>query len=391
MHCPSCGTLLDAGARFCGGCGKPVELAAGGLTTGSEDTLPVSPSGQRGAAQELPPTVHGAPAPAIPPTAQPAVQPRIPATNRPLHPDELVGRTLNDRYQVLRKIGAGGFGAVFEGLQTRTNRRVALKVLYPHMTRDPNIVARFRREAKTAASLRDAHTVITYDFDETPDGVLYIAMELVEGRSLQSELADSGGIAPLRALEIIDQMCSSLAEAHTHGIVHRDIKPENVMLEQRPGAPDYVKLLDFGIAKIMHGEGAKTAKLTAMGQTVGTLEYMSPEQLAGEALDGRSDIYAVGVLLYQCLTGSLPFEGPPTVIIHGHMHKTPTPPSQLKPGVPPQLESLVLACLAKERDDRPSDVVALRQALRSARAALEERTSTRPPTSRGQAPVAALS
>src|SRR5262249_53738696 len=153
------------------------------------------------------------------------------------------------------KLGQGGFGAVYRGRQTVVGREVALKVLHPDMARDANLLARFRREGAVACNLRDAHTITTYDFDQTPEGVLYIAMELLKGRSLHDVFQDEAPLAWLRVFHILEQMCSSLGEAHRQGIVHRDIKPENVYLEDRPGHADYVKVLDFGIAKIVGGDG----------------------------------------------------------------------------------------------------------------------------------------
>jgi len=276
------------------------------------------------------------------------------------------GRVLNGRYRVARRIGEGGFGAVYEGVQLQMDRRVALKILHPHMTREPKLVARFRREAKAACNLRDAHTIITYDFDQTEDGILYLAMELLEGRSLLAELMRGGPLAPARAVFLVDQICSSLAEAHARGVVHRDIKPENIFLEDRASQRDYVKVLDFGIAKIMTGDSGDSPSLsglTAAGQTLGTLEYMSPEQLAGSTLDGRSDLYSLGVMLYQMLVGRLPFSGPPTALISAHLTQTPQRPSLVRPGVPVKLDRVVMRCLEKEPAQRFPDVAALRAEL----------------------------
>ena len=193
--------------------------------------------------------------------------------------DPVVGMTLNGRYVVQSKIGEGGFGAVYRGIQKGTNRVVAIKLLHPEMTRDQNVVERFRREGNVLCRLKDAHTVTTYDFDQTPDGTLFMAMELLEGNSLHDLFAQEAPIGWRRMLKIISEMCSSLAEAHAMGIVHRDLKPENVHLEKRSGNDDFVKILDSGIAKMLRGDGnsANAPQLTAMGQTLGTLEYMSPE------------------------------------------------------------------------------------------------------------------
>jgi serine/threonine-protein kinase len=283
----------------------------------------------------------------------------------PVSLDSLVGRTLNNRYIVKRKIGEGGFGAVFEGMQVATERSVALKVLHPQSVSDATVVARFRREAEACSKLRNPHTVIIYDFDQTEDGVLYLAMELVRGQSLQ-DIQRASGIIPVdRCLRILDQVAEALGEAHAKGIVHRDMKPENIMVEVREGE-DFVKVLDFGIAKIKSGDGGKDAPaLTAIGQTVGTLEFMSPEQLRGKPLDGRSDIYALGMVAYEMLTGELPFKKSKstTEIIQYHLQEPPPPPSSLKPEaeIPTTVDELVQKMCAKSRDDRHRNTDDLRQ------------------------------
>jgi len=275
----------------------------------------------------------------------------------------MVGRTLNKRYQVGEKVGEGGFGAVFRGKQLATGREVALKILHPYNLADKTIVARFRREAEACSRLRNQHTVITYDFDETDDGVLYLAMEMLHGKSLHHLERSEGKLNPDRVLRIIDQVAEALGEAHLNGIVHRDMKPENVFIE-RQGDEDYVKVLDFGIAKMMTDDRG-TAALTAVGQTLGTLEFMSPEQLRGMPLDGRSDIYALGIMAYEMLTGELPFKDAktPVQIINFHMQKAPPPPSRMKPElqIPPYVDEVILKMVQKDRESRHADTNALRE------------------------------
>ena len=276
--------------------------------------------------------------------------------------DPFIGTVLNNRYLVETKLGQGGFGAVYKGKQTIVGREVALKVLHPDMARDANLVARFRREGAVACNLRDAHTVTTYDFDQTPDGVLYIAMELLTGKSLHDIFYDEAPLPWRRVLRVLEQMCSSLGEAHRQGIVHRDIKPENIYLEDRPGAKDYVKVLDFGIAKIIRGDigGNAAPQLTATGQTLGTLEYMSPEQLMGKQLDGRSDLYAMGVLCYELMIGHLPFPEArgPAELIAAQLKKIPPAPSVANPAgdIPPDVDAIILRMLEKDRNKRYQDV-----------------------------------
>jgi serine/threonine-protein kinase len=289
--------------------------------------------------------------------------------SRPVGDEVYLGQTLNNRFKIESKIGEGGFGAVYRGVQLATGRKVALKLLHPEMTKDENLVARFRREGMVLCNLRDAHTITTYDFDQTPDGTLYIAMELLEGKSLHQVFHEEAPLEWKRMFKILTEMCSSLAEAHAQGIVHRDLKPENVYLEHRPGNPEFVKILDFGIAKVMRGESIdpQSPQLTATGQTLGTLEYMSPEQLMGKQLDGRSDVYALGVVAYEMITGRLPFPDAkgPAGLITAQLKQTPQPPSQAlaKAVLPPAADRAILRCLEKSKDQRFADVSALATAL----------------------------
>jgi serine/threonine-protein kinase len=284
--------------------------------------------------------------------------------------DEIyINQVLNNRFKVESKIGEGGFGAVYRGVQLATGRKVALKLLHPEMTKDENLVARFRREGMVLCNLRDAHTITTYDFDQTPDGTLYIAMELLEGKSLHQIFHEEAPLDWRRVFKILTEMCSSLAEAHTQGIVHRDLKPENIYLESRSGNPEFVKILDFGIAKVMRGDSIdpQSPQLTATGQTLGTLEYMSPEQLMGKPLDGRSDVYALGVLAYEMITGRLPFPDAkgPAGLITAQLKQTPLAPSQalVNSTLPKAADRAILKCLEKDKNNRYPDVSALAAAL----------------------------
>ncbi|MFL5308617.1 MAG: serine/threonine-protein kinase [Polyangia bacterium] len=358
FRCPHCAAEVDDGARFCGACGRPISATAimerGGAASvpaPGATTIRVSP-----APKEAPVPAPAASVPSAAP-ARPAVRPAA----QPL--ENLIGRTLNHRYLVEDKIGEGGFGAVFRGKQIATGREVALKILHPHNVADQTIVARFRREAEACSKLRDIHTVTTYDFDETPDGILYLAMELLRGQSLHQVQKSNGPLGVARVLKIVDQVAASLAEAHANGIVHRDMKPENVFIETREGE-DHVKVLDFGIAKVV-GDDRSVPALTAVGQTLGTLEFMSPEQLRGQKLDGRSDIYALGMMSYEMLTGALPFASAksPIDIINFHMRQEPPAPSTLNSSVaiPPAVDAIILKMVAKERDKRFAGAPALRE------------------------------
>jgi serine/threonine protein kinase len=380
--CAKCKSPADAEAHFCGVCGSALPVAPPPPAASPHfDQLLDRVSG-------LPKSIpHVSPAFGIPVPIPAARSGAISApTPSPLGRDpvgvsldRLVGRTLNNRYLVKRKIGEGGFGAVFEGMQVATERPVALKVLHPQSVADPTVVARFRREAESCSKLRNPHTVVIYDFDQTEDGVLYLAMELVRGQSLQDIQRASGTIPIERCLRILDQVADALGEAHAKGIVHRDMKPENIMVEIRDGE-DFVKVLDFGIAKIKSGDGGKDAPaLTAIGQTVGTLEFMSPEQLRGKQLDGRSDIYALGMVAYEMLTGELPFKKSKstTEIIQFHLQEAPPAPSSLKPEaeIPPAVDELVQKMCAKACDDRHTTTDHLRQNIEEALKSMDSRAT----------------
>ena len=406
--CPHCSNEIDDGARFCGVCGRPITQTAeaavaargpsaagrtaadisGSFAPAPPSAVPtlVAPSPSASASVPLPtaaPAPAPAPAPRPAPAARPAPasrpapagQPAAPAAIRgPTQPlENLIGRTLNHRYLVEDKIGEGGFGAVFRGKQIATGREVALKILHPHNVHDETIVARFRREAEACSKLRDPHTVTTYDFDETPDGILYLAMELLRGRALHHLQKAEGPLGSARVLRIMDQVAASLSEAHANGIVHRDMKPENVFIESRAGE-DHVKVLDFGIAKVM-SDDRQVPALTAVGQTLGTLEFMSPEQLRGQKLDGRSDLYALGMMAYEMLTGKLPFQSAktPIDIINFHMKHEAPPPSRLdeKVSVPAAVDAIIVKMVQKDREHRFADANALREEIARAQRSLD--------------------
>ena len=219
---------------------------------------------------------------------------------------DLVGQVVADRYHVLKKLGEGGMGQVYLAEHVKMGRRSAIKVMNPSMVHDPDAVSRFNREAANASRITHPNVCAIYDFGETTDGTIYLAMEFIEGEPLTDLLQREGALAPLRAAHIFVQVADALQAAHDLGIVHRDLKPDNIMLTRARDGADVVKVVDFGIAKAVGGDDSQ--KVTKTGLVVGTPEFMSPEQLAGDKLDGRSDLYSLALVLYRMLTGKLPFE-----------------------------------------------------------------------------------
>ena len=256
--------------------------------------------------------------------------------------DSLIDTLFDGRYRIQRKLGAGGMADVYLAEDQELGRRVAIKILNGRHANDDQFIERFRREAKNAAALNHPNIVSIYDRGEAED-TYYIAMEFLDGRSLK-ELIVGRGAAPINvAIEYARQILSALRFAHRHGIVHRDIKPHNVLVD----GEGRVKVTDFGIAR------AGTSQMTETGSIVGTAQYLSPEQARGGEVDPRSDLYSLGVVLYELLTGKTPFDGDtPVEIAMKHLSNAPKPPSKLRPEVPPQLDKVVLRALAKNPDER---------------------------------------
>ena len=274
-----------------------------------------------------------------------------------LPPDPRIGTVLSGRYRIDALIGEGGMGKVYAAEHVAMHKRLALKVLHRELSVVPELVTRFEREAMAAANIDHANIASATDFGKLEDDSVFIALELVEGRCLRDVIA-AGPIPIRRALGIARQIASALAAAHALSIVHRDLKPENVMLVERNADPDFVKVLDFGVAKVPIGEagGAGPGVLTRIGTVFGTPEYIPPEQALGQPSDGRADLYSLGVMLYEMLTGVRPFTSTSKVNLVG-MHLS-EPPPKLEDrapglGVPDALETLVSRLLKKSATDRP--------------------------------------
>ncbi|MEJ7601080.1 MAG: serine/threonine-protein kinase [Kofleriaceae bacterium] len=305
MNCSSCNTLLDDRAAYCGHCGRhSVSLF-----------------------------------------------------------DPLVGSIIDGRYRVDAKIAVGGFGSIYRATNVTTGDTVALKILHPQFAADPNLSARFRREATALTRLRDSHTVRTYELGEAADGLLYIAMELLDGESLLDRFRARGSLPWRDVMGFLAAACSSLQEAHGLGIVHRDLKPANIFLVK----DGCVKVLDFGIAKLQHGSYSDDgSELTRAGQAIGTLEYMSPEQMIGGDVDPRTDIYTLGVVAYEMITGRRPFcdaTGPTSLVTALLTGTAPPPSALLRETVPRELDAIIMHCLERDAPSRFPDVGQLALAI----------------------------
>jgi serine/threonine-protein kinase len=283
-------------------------------------------------------------------------------------PDPFIGVTVNGKFRVEALLGQGGMGRVYRARHLTLDRPVVLKMLHQAYSDDPQIVQRFQREARAASKLNHPNSIAVLDFGNAEDGTLFMAMEFLGGRDLARVISEDFPLGDARIARIGAQILSALAEAHVQGVIHRDLKPENVMVEPRRDEPDFVKVLDFGIAKII-SPGAGEPKLTQAGLVCGTPEYMSPEQAKGAELDPRSDLYSVGVILYQMATGDLPFSSDtPVGYLTAHLSQVPVAPRQRRPDlqISPAIDGLITRALDKDPARRFQTAEEMRTALLAA-------------------------
>jgi eukaryotic-like serine/threonine-protein kinase len=343
--CPRCSVTLDEGARFCGSCGTPTELGG----------PPVEAS------------------------------------------DPWLGRVVDNRYRVVARLGSGGMGVVYRVEHLHLGKTAAMKVLAPDGAAQPEMVRRFRNEAQAVSKLDHPNIVQTFDFGQC-DGALYLVMEYVNGEDLSTLLRREGPWSFTRAARLFVQVCAGLVEAHEAGIVHRDLKPENLMVVKRRDGTEHVKVLDFGLAKLRQRTGdssaSHSAAVSSAGQVIGTPYYMAPEQVRGEPLDARADLYSVGATLYRVLTGAPPFDAPsPMSVLAKHLTDQLVPPRARAPeqALPAEADRIVLRAMEKVASDRYASALEMRDDLERALVDLggarSSPTLTPPPSPSDLAPV----
>jgi eukaryotic-like serine/threonine-protein kinase len=274
----------------------------------------------------------------------------------PLDPtteDSFVGRLLAGRYELHEELAKGGMGAIYKALQRGLGRWVAVKLLLDSLGQDDEVARRFYREMQATARIEHPNTVRIYDFGHSEQGDLFLVMELLKGKTLEDVLIDEGPLSPARTTRIGAQIASALCAAHREGVIHRDLKPENILLCQGYGQRDVVKVLDFGLARLVD---AHPGDRTQVGQRVGTPLYMAPETVQREVADERSDLYALGVLLYEMVVGRPPFTGSPGKVMHQHVNvEAPSAAAESPAHCPAWLDTLIASLLRKDPDARPQE------------------------------------
>jgi eukaryotic-like serine/threonine-protein kinase len=278
--------------------------------------------------------------------------------------DPFVGRTLDEKYCVEERLGAGGMGAVYRARHVLMDRPVAIKFLHQRFAEDEAARVRFQTEARAAVKLRHPNAVAVTDFGHASENCVYIVMELLEGRTLREILSREAPIETARAISIMLQASDAVAAAHQAGIIHRDLKPSNILVTQSAAQPAVVKVLDFGIAKLSIDDDDDVTTLAQTNSVIGTPRYMSPEQHIGNELTPATDVYSLGVILYEMLAGMVPFSGStPAEIAEKHANNAPRSPREIVAGIPEDVERVVLHALEKESSDRPADAAEFRREL----------------------------
>ena len=300
-------------------------------------------------AEAVPKTADDAPAASEP---RPVRRDDLSEPPPPEGPDPLIGTLIAEKFEILEQLGEGAMGRIYRAKHLALDRTIAIKVLHKHLGGEDRVAKRFHREAKAASRLAHPNSVHIIDFGRTPDGLLYIAMELLEGEDLQTILDHDHPLSPQRIGTILVPALRAVEEAHRAGVIHRDFKPDNIIVWEDRGGREHVKVCDFGIAKILDSSGSS---ITVDGFVCGTPQYMAPEQARGDEIDHRVDVYAAGVVLYQMLVGKVPFGGDTALgIITKHLTDTPVPPHERVPqlGVPRAIEDIAMKAMSKDPGER---------------------------------------
>jgi serine/threonine-protein kinase len=298
--------------------------------------------------------------------------------------DPLLGQVFDRRFRIEAKIAAGGFGSIYRVTHIRSGHVFALKVLHPNLTSDPRVVARFQREGAALTRLRDPHTITAYELGEAQDGTLYIVMELLRGESLYERFRAQGALPWRPVVALARAVCASLSEAHGLGIIHRDLKPTNIHLEPGDDGVEFVKVLDFGIAKVLQDGELDSSELTHAGQMIGTLDYMSPEQMVGGHCGPSSDLYTLGILMYEMIAGKKPFDDANSAAAALAAVLTMTPDRlSTRAIVPPDVDRIVMKCLERTHADRFQTAAELAAALDEVLGGAEDQVTTVAPSHRG--------
>ncbi|QDF02328.1 serine/threonine-protein kinase [Myxococcus xanthus] len=315
----------------------------------------------------------------VPPREEPnvVVQASEPPPPAAVQRDPLIGLKLGE-YELRSRIGVGGMGLVYEGIQPLIGKRVAVKVLRPELAHSTEQVERLLAEARAVNAIRHRGIIDIFGFGQVPDGRQYIVMEYLEGQALDAVLTEKNRLPVQEALALLDEVLAALAAAHGAGVVHRDLKPSNIFLVQQPDGSRYVKVLDFGLAKRGQGPTGRTAQ-TRTDMVVGTPEYMAPEQARGQEVGPMTDLYALGVVTFEIVTGRLPFVGSsPVDLLMKHVEARPPRPSEFVSDLPPALDAFILQMLTKDPETRPNSADALRQQLHKLRRTLRASTRSNP-------------
>jgi hypothetical protein len=345
--CARCGAVNPSEASICGACGA--QLRGDDAELGARETVPVSESSAVSFEQARPSAGN----------AWDDVRDSV----APAGPDPLIGLVIAGRYRIVECIGRGGMGVVYRVEHTEIGKLLALKLLAGGLARQREVVRRFKREALLASRLSHPNSVQVFDYGVF-EGLTYLVMELVSGRDLARIIKSEGALSFDRVGRIVVQVCSSLAEAHGIGIVHRDLKPENILIARAPDGSDFAKVLDFGLAKLR--EAPELNEVTGSGQVVGTPYYMAPEQIHGRPVDGRTDIYALGAVMYEAITGTTVFQGTsPMAVLTRHLTERPVPIRERAPHrlIAPAVEDIVMRALEKDPAHRFQTVQELQEAL----------------------------